>query len=355
MSAKRRYVHVLQIIATMLIIALLGACSVKAPTTSPEATIGPEPSQEIPQPTETLLPTATVQPKVALVGFDTNNSFPLETVQELIQKLTVENGMLVEPYLNLDASESVSSAQILVVSSQVQGIGDFAAHHPAMKILVVGKTDLQPSGNLFLVGSQGDLWDERGFIAGYLASVITQDWRAGLITQMDSEAGEAVKVGFTNGFVFYCGLCRQVYPPFYIYPIQSELPLDSTQEMQQAAADLLINSAVETVYVQGTIATNWLYEYLAQEGIRIIADQPPIPGAEGQWAASLQLDLEEALQTAWGRMMAGEGGTVVPAALTVVSTNEQLFSSARLRLVAETLEEIHQGLIDTGYKLDSDG
>jgi hypothetical protein len=314
-----------------------------------------EPTQEIPPATQAPAPTATLQPKAALVGFAENASMQSSEVQESIQQLATNSGMILEQYPDLSAVQADRGVQILVVSSSIQGIGDFASRYPSIKLLVIGSTDLQPGPNMYLVNLQGEKADQRGFIAGYLASVITQDWRVGAITQSGSEAGEAVRTGFSNGVVFYCGLCRPVYPPFYAYPVFSDLPANSSQEAQQAAADLLINSAVETVYVEGSVGDSWLLDYLAQADLKIIGDQAPSPAAQGQWAASLQVKLGEDLALAWERILAGETGAIISAPLMAANTNDQLLTSGRLRLVEQILEALNNGLIDTGYRSGSDG
>lgn len=355
MSLIKKSFQMSYLLAVLFILSILSACSNSTPAAIPEPTLVSEPTQEIPSATQTPASTATLQPKAVLVGFAETASRQSSEVQESIQKLATDSGMLLEQYPDLSAVQVDGGVQILVVSSSIQGIGDFASQHPSIKFLVIGDTDLQPGPNIYLVNPQGDKADQRGFIAGYLASVITQDWRVGAITQSGSEAGEAVRTGFSNGVVFYCGLCRPVYPPFYTYPVFSDLPANSSQEGQQAAADLLINSAVETVYVEGSIGDTWLLDYLAQAGLKIIGDQAPSSAAQGQWAASLQVNLGEALALAWESILAGETGAIISAPLMAVDTNEQILTSGRLRLVEQTLEALNNGLIDTGYRSGLDG
>ena len=208
------------------ILVIGSACSPDEPTATPEAAVTAAQTQA-PASTETVSPTATTQPQVALVGFnDGLLSSPM--VQETIQELAAQSGMLVEQYADLQDADQLAVAQVLVVSAAVPGVDDFVAGFSAAPVLVVGETGLQPDVNVSLVNSQGGQADEKGFIAGYLASVITRDWRVGVIAQADFETGEALRLGFNNGVIFYCGLCRPVYPPYYTYPVYSELPLNSS-------------------------------------------------------------------------------------------------------------------------------
>ncbi|HSQ27224.1 MAG TPA: hypothetical protein VLM80_08860 [Anaerolineales bacterium] len=332
------------------ILVLGSACSTSEPTATPEAAVTAAQTQA-PIATETASPTATVQPKVVLIGFEEGLFPSYQMVQEIVQDLAAQNGMLVEQYADLQDTDRLAAAQMLVVSAAVSGIENFVAGFSAVPVLVVGETDLQPNANLSLVNSQGERADEKGFIAGYLASVITQDWRVGVIVQSDSETDEALRLGFNNGVIFYCGLCRPIYPPYYTYPVYSELPLNSSQEAQQAAADVLIASAVKTAYVEGSIADDWLLEYLAQAGVQLIGDEPPSPAIQEQWVATIQIELASAVQAAWERMMAGERAFQVNAPLSIANPNEELLSPGRLKLVERILVELNNGFIGTGVEI----
>lgn len=337
-------------LVALFVLSIVSACSMATPARTPEATIALEQTQA-PMATQTALPTATPQPKTALVGFGDGVSPNSSVIQEVVQELAAQSGMQVEQFPDLAAAQGLAGMQVLVVSASSEGIDGFAGEYPSTQILVVGETDLQPGANLSLLHSQGDQTDQKGFIAGYMASVITQDWRVGLIVQADSPASEALRTGFNNGIVFYCGLCRPNYPPFYTYPVVSELPANSSQETQQAAADVLIASAVETVYVEGAVAEQSLLDYLAEAGIHIIADQPPSPAAQGQWVATIQADFSETLRSAWERIMAGESGFKLTAPLTVQYSNEEWLGVGRLRLVEEIIDNLYNGFIGTGVEI----
>lgn len=332
------------------ILVIGSACSPGEPTATPEAAVTAAPTQA-PLATETASPTATLQPKVALIGFEEGLFPSYQVVQETVQELAAQNGMLVEPYADLQDADQLATAQLLVVSATVPGVDDFVAGFSAAPVLVVGDTALQPGANVSLVNSQGGQADEKGFIAGYLASVITQDWRVGVIAQADAETGEALRLGFNNGVVFYCGLCRPIYPPYYTYPVYTELSLNSSQEAQQAAADVLIANAVNTAYVEGSVAEDWLLEYLAQAGVQLIGDEPPSPAVQEQWVATIQMELASAVRAAWERMIAGESGFQVNAPLSITYPNEELLSPGRLKLVEKILVELNNGFIGTGVEL----
>ncbi len=130
------------------------------------------------------------------------------------------------------------------------GIANLAAANPQAQFLAVGIPGVTVTSNLSQIGSDGERPDQQGFLAGYLAAVITPDWRVGVISQSDSPAGKAAQNGFTNGVIFYCGLCRPSYPPFIQYPILVDLAAGTDP---QAAVDSLVSNAVKTVYVSPAV------------------------------------------------------------------------------------------------------
>lgn len=352
MNSVKKTNRIIVVLAGLMMLSFASACSASTATIPPGATVIAEQTQQ-PIATETTIPTATPQPRVALVGFSGSSSDSSVVVQETLQELAAQNGLLVEQFSDLAMMNSFDGVQLIVVASSVPGIDSFAAGHPSLKILVIGQTELQPGGNLSLVISQSSQADQKGFVAGYLASVITQDWRVGVITLAGSAEAEAVRTAFNHGVVFYCGLCRPVYPPFFTYPVYSELAEGSTLEAQQAAADVLIANAVETVYVEGGAASDGLLEYLAQSGVQLIGDQPPSPAVQGQWVASIQSNIADSLRAAWERIMSGESGFLVSAPLSIQAYNEELLSSGRLRLVEQLLDDFNKGYIGTGVDMSN--
>jgi hypothetical protein len=154
-------------------------------------------------------------------------------------------------------------------------------------------------------------------------------------------------LGFVNGVIFYCGLCRPAYPPFFQYPVYAEIPGGASQGELQAAADNLIANAVETVYVFPGAGNEVLLDYLAQAGITIIGGTAPPEGVQSQWAATVQVDVVDALKLYWPDLIEGEGGVNVGAPLSITNRNEDLFSPGRQRLVEQMQADLMAGYVDT--------
>jgi hypothetical protein len=232
------------------------------------------------------------------------------------------------------------------------GLANLASANPGIQFLAVGiggveAGRLEAGANVSLIGAQGGRPDLSGFLAGYLASVVTQDWRVGVISRADLTEAKAARLGFVNGAIFYCGLCRPAYPPFVQYPLFSELLAEGEQAEQQAA-DQLIASAVKTVFLAPGIGETFLPGYLAQAGVNMIGGGSPAESLRPHWIASIRLDQAEAIRQLWPQLIKGEGGISVSAPVVITDVNPDLLSPGRQRLVEQMLSELLSGYIDTG-------
>ena len=261
-------------------------------------------------------------------------------LQEKLPELAAQDGMQFETRKALSAAEIGPNLRIVVAVAPDSGISQLAAGAPGTQFLALGIPGIQPASNLSVVGSADGQPDQMGFIAGYLAAVITDDWRGGMISN-DDPAGQLAAQGFRNGLVFFCGLCRPAYPPFYEYPILASPP-------GQAAADSLISQGVQTVYLAPGAGDPALLEYLAQAGLNLIGSAPPPESLKDRWVATIQTDLVAGLEQLWPGLVNGQGGTALPTPIFITDRNETLFSTGRQRLVDETLAAMQAGHIGTG-------
>jgi hypothetical protein len=158
----------------------------------------------------------------------------------------------------------------------------------------------------------------------------------------------AARQGFVNGAIYFCGLCRPAYPPFYEYPVYVELPTGSTPSEWQAAADFLLERYVRTAYIYPEAGDESLRRYLAEKGVRLIGSEAPLDGLEGSWVASLRPNLLPAVFESVPALLNGENSLDLPAPLQISDINPDLFSTGRQRLAEEILSDLLAGYIGTG-------
>jgi hypothetical protein len=327
----------------------VAACNVALPAVKATPSASPTASPPIPTPTQTVVPTATPQPPLVLLveppGSDTALAGELQT---LLTGLATQAGLRFQVRPSLSTADLEVEVPLAVVMAPDPGVADLAASAKETQFLAVGIPGLEPAGNLSLVGSQGVQPDQQGFLAGYIAALVTQDWRVGAIASEAAPAGKATSLGFINGAIFYCGLCRTSVPPFYAYPLYAELPEPASQSDARAAADYMVDHAVETVFVQPGIADEAMLEYLVKAGINIIGGITPPDGLADHWVASIQPQILPAIQAAWPDLMAGKGGVDLGLPMGLTAVNPDLFSPGRQRLAEQVLSDLQEGFIDTG-------
>lgn len=318
-------------------------------TPLPSATPTPEPSPTPPAPLAVLL--APPQADAGLVS----------QLQPLVEELAGGSGLRFEVQESLNPAELPPGLRVVVALPPASGLADLAAAAPEVQFMAVGMGDLEPAGNLSLLSTAGGRPDQQGFLAGYLAAVTTTDWRVGMIGLAGSEASQAASQGFSNGVIFYCGLCRPSAPPFVAYPALAEVSPGAGLEEQQAAADLLIGQGVSTVYIFPGAGDTGLLEYLAEKEVNFIvgghtpsggptpSDEAPT-GLKNRLVASLAADWPATLREAWPQLAGGQGGARLEPALALQEINPDLLSPGRQRLVNEILADLLAGYIATGVE-----
>ena len=297
-------------------------------------------------PTPSPSPTA-LQPLVILYAPPGSDDSLVNDLGSELSELAAQDGLRFDTRSQMLESDFEEDLRLVVVLPPDPGVLNLTHEYPQVQFLAIGIPDLEAGGNLSVIGTGGDRPDQQGFLAGYLATVVTPDWRVGIISQGDTTSSIAARNGFVNGVIFYCGLCRPVFPPFYQYPSFYDLPGGASQEEQQAAADFLIGQSVQTVYVFPGMPDSFLMEYLAQAGVNLIGEDTPPAGIQDNWIASVQTDLLSSVRDVWPRLVNGEGGINLELPLIIDNRNADLFSPGRQRHVEKILSDLMAGYIDT--------
>ena len=325
----------------------LSACSNSATSTATED--GTIATEQVLTATPTLSPTETPSPPVvALYAPAGSDPLLIGKVDNALKDLATKGGLLFELWDTLPTGEFPENIKIVVFIEPGTDAVAIANAHPAVQFISVGIPGIEPVGNLTVIGADGPRFDKQGFLAGYLAAVVTNDWRVGVISVGDTPEGKGANNGFLNGVVFFCGLCRPVQPPFYEYPIYYQINSGANQAEQQAAADYIIGSAVHTVYVYPGAGNEALLQYLAESGVLLIGGIDPPVELIDSWVGTVTLDFNLAITQAWEDIQSGKTGESISLPVTITNINEDLFSIGRQHWVQETIDDLNNGFIDTG-------
>ncbi len=343
-----------KLISVILVITLVGlmlaACGkgqpVDTPGLTPDLSPTPLPTNR-PQPTPTPTP---VQPLAILLAPPEADASLVADLQNLLSDLSSQAGLRFQVQPGLTVSEFEDETKIVVAVPPAAGIAELASAAPETQFLAVKLPEVEGGPNISVIRSR-DRPDWRGFSAGYLAAAITPDWRVGVISESDTPAGNAARWGFANGVIYFCGLCRSVYPPYPDtgYPLAVQLPPNAAQADWQSAVNYFKVWQIGTVYVAPEVAEMGLLNELTQAGINIIGVGQAPPAIKSHWVASLGSENPlEAVREIWSSLLEGRGNQAVELRLTIENANPDLLSPGRQGLVEKMIADLMAGYIDTG-------
>ena len=341
------------ILFTLLLAAslLLTACEavIPAPTATPTPAETATPTASpTPEPTATLTP---LPPLAVLLAAPEADPAQVSTYQTALSEMISAAGLRWQVRQRLEAADLGPELRLVVALPPDPGLAALAAAAPQAQFLAVGIPGLEASANLSIVGAQGPRADQQGFIAGVVAAMLTPDWRVGVISIGDTVEGRAARSGFINGVVYFCGLCRQAYPPFYDYPLYVELPATASSAEWQAAANFMIDHMVDTVYIYPGINDPATLELLAQADIIMLGSGTPSEALRPHWAASLASNPLGQVQSVLPQLLEGQGGLNLPLPLGFAEVNPDLFSPGKQALAEQTLNDLLADYIDTGVDM----
>lgn len=319
----------------------------------------PSPAEEtftsVPEPTFTPVDTPTALSPVGVLltppGLDQELAEELNTrigayIRDLGLRYQVLNNLSPDDFARDDY-------QIVVVLAPFPDLKSLAESAPDTKFLGVGFNELDPGENLSILRTGGGDYGIQGFIAGYIAALITPDWRVGALSMQENPDALAARDGFRTGVKYYCGLCNPKYAPtgvHYLYPKYIDLPVDVTDSQISANVDFLVDRAVNTFYIVPGTGTPLMYRMLIAYEKNIIG-----PGSDYQddykdyWVASLEYDQMAALEEFWPLFIEAESGLEYTPPLLLTDINYDLLSEGKVIQVEKILDEVSSGYIQTSY------
>ena len=337
----------------LVIMLLLTGCGAMG-----EKTVSPEEGTftAVPEPTATPIDTPTPLPPVGVLRTPPGSDQGLiDELNPIIGSYIRDLGLRFQVLINLTADDfQYDDYQIVIVLAPYPELQILAESTPDTKYLAVGFNDLAPGENLSVLRSGGGDYDIQGFIAGYIAALITTDWRVGALSVQENPDALAARDGFRTGVKYYCGLCNPKYAPIginYLYPKYIDLPVDATDLQISANVDFMVDRVVNTFYIVPGAGTQLMYRMLVAYEKNIIG-----PGSDYQeeyknnWVVSLEYDLLAAFEEFWPRFMEAESGLEHIPPLLLTDINYDLLSEGKVMMVEKILEEVSSGFIKTNYE-----
>lgn len=305
-----------------------------------------------PVPTETpiILPTPTSTPTVPLAILVLPADMDVATsdlYQKTVYDLTQASGLRFQVRNTLTPSDLEPGLKVVIAFPPDPGIAALAAAAPQVQFLSINISGITPGGNISVLGgnSQSEI---AGFLAGYTAALITDDYRIGMIIPKDNPDAIRALNAYANGRAYYCGLCRPFYYLPWSFPQYIEIPADQDKETYDSFADILmLQYKVGTIYLYPDIAIPELYNYIGTTGVYMIGTVSPEQRPAG-WVMTIQPDIVKAIQSVWPQLLAGQGGITVQSPLGLSDIDPSLLSPGKQRLVQQVLDDLQAGRINTG-------
>ncbi len=312
-------------------LALSLSCSLERATPPTSAVSMPTASPPTPAPTSIPL-------RVILVAPDDAGTAIAGQAELALQALASGSGLVFERVNALPDGEGTAIA-LLVAMPPDLGLQSWAEANPQVQTAALGIAGLQATPNLSRIAADGLRYDQLGFALGYLAAMVTTEYRVGALARDASPPTLALTRGFVAGGTYYCGLCRPTYPPYVAYPVL----LEGT-EADLASADL------KTLLVAPPPVSLADLGLASSAGIGLVGPGAPPRGLAGAWIASADFDVDGAVRLLWEVVQRGEGGATLPLAIRYHSVDTARVSEGRLRYAEALLEDLADGRIDTGVE-----
>ena len=333
------------IIFIVLVVALSGCSSTGE---SSAAVIDTPEVESALVPSETPLPTPTLLPPVGVL-FAPDGADPalVEELDAHLMQAIPELGMRYQMRSTLSVENfQADDIQVVIALPPAPELVAWAAAAPQTRFLAVGVEGIEAAPNISTIGADDGRADQQGFLAGYLAAMITPDWRVGVISLADSEAGQLARRSFLTGAKFYCGVCVPTYPPFLEYPLYFELNAGASAAEWQAAADSLLQRDVEIIYLAPGVGDENLMRYIAQAGALLIGVDTPPDDLRAFWVASLTYSPLDAYYQFWPEFIAGANGQIVDVPISIRDSAPNLLSAGRLHMLEIMIDEVQTGMIE---------
>jgi hypothetical protein len=347
----------LQKLILILMLGLLTACSTggssptaAAPATGvPGATLaatraaGTPPATPAAATASALPPTATAAPlpgKVLLVAPPEAGTDLANSARTTLAGLAAAANLAFETRPGLLPEELKPEFKVIVLLQAPQNLPALLAGAPQAQFAVLGGSELEPKGNLSVIRQREEV---RAFLAGYILTLITPDWRAlGLLP----DAPPALQEAFINGGRYWCGRCVPHYAPMVLFPVATTQPAGTTLAgWKDAFTQLHSKNVLQSVYVAPQANSPELLKALVNQNIIVVGTSTPGAEVQGRYAASVVFNPAAALKKLWPDLLAGKGSVQVPAVLTWADVNEAYFTAGKQRLAEAVVAGLADGTI----------
>jgi len=325
------------------VVVILSSCAKLTPTLD-----SPTITETIPTETiiETEKPTEVIPTRVILVAPLGTDPMLLLSVQELLSSLSQEAGLVFVTQEMLTNEPWKEPVSVVIAMEGVPNLSELVNAHPDVQFLSLQDPGSLQVSNLSVISKTAEDLQKQAFLAGYMAAVVTPDYRVGILTTGGDEVGQITSDSFFIGAQYFCGLCNSRFGPIEYYPKLAIVSDVTSAQSWQAAVDLLLSRAVSTVYIQPEVINPDLVNYLFQNNVKVIS---PVSmsefAANENWLGTINFDPSPGIQMIWPDLIAGKGGSSATYYTQLIDTTSGSISQGRMNLIQKTMDELMDGYI----------
>lgn len=318
---------------------LLSACGAGE---TPAAEPPPAPTDTpVPPPALTATPTVPLAILVLPADMDAETS---NLYQKTVYDLAQSAGMRYQVRNTLTTADLEPGLKIVIVLLADPGLAALAPAAPEVQFLAIGIPGVTAGGNVSVLGDNTQV-EIVGFLAGYTAAMLADDYRTGMLLPKGNNDAVRMYNAFINGRTYFCGLCRPRYFLPWSFPQYIEIPAEEDPNNYDAYADILIlQYKVGTILIHPDVYTQELADYIGTTGVYMVGTVTPEQRPAG-WIMTIQPDTIKAIQTAWPQLLAGQGGITVQSPLGLSDMDPGILSPGKQLDVQDTLDKLQAGLI----------
>lgn len=335
------------LLVLMLGITLVFGASACEPSILTETGVPEETKTVTPPETATEvvpLPTSTPSPStVILLSSLEADQFALSQVQSTLETLTSEAGFKLV-FQEWTSFEMMTNVPMVVSVGEDIDINSLALNYPDVSFVAVDNSNAAPSVNVSVIGDPLADPRNRAFMAGYLAALISDDYKVAALVPSETSTTDAVLESFVIGVRFFCGICQPKYPPYQSFPQWQAVSAENLAEQYQPIFDGFTNSGVDVLYIQGDLSTTSILTASTDYGINVVSDKRP-EITVNNYAGTVLSDPAPVLTDLWQEILNGREGIQIPASITLADVNSALVSEGRYKAFMEMAANLKDGLI----------
>ena len=210
-------------------------------------------------------------------------------------------------------------------------------------MIVVGDNLVEPTLSNFTLIKASKA--EQIFISGYLAALVTDDWRVGGLLPEKEFINTTASTIFKNGVLFLCGRCVPVYGPIVNFPVTATLSTPEDNERTMQALGEISSNRLNSLYIPGDYLYDDLVILLRQNRTSIFSDFNPQSGMEDWVDYSITNNLVDVLIGILNNPGPGDAAHNTIMVEYKIESHSDEIPEGRLAYLLEMIDKVQSGLV----------